>query len=156
AAAIDLAPDEPPPRAATDPALRKALVDAVANAILPSDKAPPLEWAVNALFGAAKQFGAMHLVRRRRGRLTDLTSPPVADILLYQAGGAKIRRAILETVKGLAPPGGPVVLLGHSLGGVACVDLLVRAWKSLPEVQLLVTVGSQAPFLYECNALKSL
>ncbi len=154
AAAIDLAPDEPPPQAATDPALRDALVTAVADAILPPDKAPPLEWAMNALFGAAKQFGAMHLVRRRRGRLTDLASAPTADVLLYQARGARIRRLIRKKVKKLAESDQTVVLLGHSLGGVACVDLLV--FEPLPEVGLLITVGSQAPFLYECNALRSL
>ena len=47
-----------------------------------------------------------------------------------------------------------MVLLGHSLGGVVCVDLLVE--QALPQVQLLVTVGSQAPFFYEINALHSL
>ena len=47
-----------------------------------------------------------------------------------------------------------MLLLGHSLGGIACVDLLVR--EELPQVKLLVTVGSQAPFLHEINALPSL
>ena len=154
AAAIDLSPGDPPPLAATDPASRDALVKAVADAILPPDKAPPLEWAMNALFGAAKQLGAMHLVRRRRGRLTDLASAPIADILLYQARGARIRRVIREKVKKVEESNRPVVLLGHSLGGIACVDLLVI--EPLPEVGLLITVGSQAPFLYECNALRSL
>jgi hypothetical protein len=40
------------------------------------------------------------------------------------------------------------------LGGIACVDLLVE--QSLPQVVHLVTVGSQAPFMYEINALCSL
>jgi hypothetical protein len=40
------------------------------------------------------------------------------------------------------------------LGGIACVDLLVK--ECLENVALLVTVGSQAPFLYEINALHSL
>lgn len=153
AAAIDLSTREPPPRAATDPPLRDALVQAVADAILPPDKAPPLEWAVNALFGTAKRLGAMHLVRRQRGRLTDLASAPIADILLYQVRGAKIRKEIYKAVKKVKGADRSVVLLGHSLGGIVCVDLLVM--QPLPEVELLVTVGSQAPFLYECNALKS-
>ena len=46
------------------------------------------------------------------------------------------------------------MLLTHSLGGIAAVDLL--AAQSLPSVRLLVTVGSQAPFLYEIGALWSL
>lgn len=40
------------------------------------------------------------------------------------------------------------------MGGIACVDLLVQ--QQLSQVELLVTVGSQAPFLYEINALYSL
>jgi hypothetical protein len=42
----------------------------------------------------------------------------------------------------------------NSLGGIACVDLLIQ--EPLPQVKLLVTAGSQAPFLYEINALSSL
>src|SRR5262249_26896258 len=41
-----------------------------------------------------------------------------------------------------------------SLGGIACVDLLIE--EPMPEVELLVTVGSQAPFLYEIDALTNL
>jgi hypothetical protein len=37
------------------------------------------------------------------------------------------------------------------LGGIACVDLLLE--NDPPKVDLLVTVGSQAPLLYEWNAL---
>ncbi len=46
------------------------------------------------------------------------------------------------------------MLLAHSLGGVACVDLLVK--EHIESVSLLITVGSQAPFLYEIGALNSL
>jgi pimeloyl-ACP methyl ester carboxylesterase len=45
------------------------------------------------------------------------------------------------------------VVVAHSLGGIACVDLLV---KQRIDIRLLVTVGSQAPFLYEIGALSSL
>ena len=90
-------------------------------------------------------------VRRRRGALTDATSPGAGDILLYQARGDRIRTFIADQVAAAAAP---VVLLTHSLGGIAALDLL--ATKSLPAVRLLVTVGSQAPFLYEIGALWSL
>jgi pimeloyl-ACP methyl ester carboxylesterase len=79
-----------------------------------------------------------------------LVVPAVGDVLLYQSRGESIRRRIRESM----PEKGPVVLLGHSLGGVACVDLLVQA--ELPQVELLITVGSQAPFFYEMDALPSL
>jgi len=89
--------------------------------------------------------------RRRRGALTDATFPGAGDILLYQAHGDRIRAFIAEQVAVAAEP---VVLLTHSLGGIAAVDLL--ASQRIPSVRLLVTVGSQAPFLYEIGALWSL
>ncbi|UKO95735.1 hypothetical protein [Nostoc sp. UHCC 0870] len=90
-------------------------------------------------------------VKRRRGAVTDKVSPMPSDILFYQTRGKKIRAFIKEQIAQAEPP---VVLLAHSLGGIACVDLLVQ--QPLSQVELLVTVGSQAPFLYEINALYSL
>lgn len=90
-------------------------------------------------------------IKRKRGSITDAISPMPCDILLYQSRGEKIRRFIREIIEQAEPP---VVLLAHSLGGIACVDLLVK--ERLEKVALLVTVGSQAPFLYEINALHSL
>jgi hypothetical protein len=74
-----------------------------------------------------------------------------SDILLYQTRGGQIRDFIQQQIEQAEPP---VVLLAHSLGGIACVDLLVE--QSLPQVALLITAGSQAPFMYEINALYSL
>jgi hypothetical protein len=42
----------------------------------------------------------------------------------------------------------------HSLGGIACFDML--ALPDPPEVARLVTAGSQSPLLYELGALASL
>ena len=42
-------------------------------------------------------------------------------------------------------------VLAHSLGGIACVDLLGS--KSLPRIKGLVPVGSPAPYLHEIGAL---
>jgi hypothetical protein len=89
--------------------------------------------------------------RRRRGALTDATYPGAGDILLYQARGNGIRALIAKQAVAAAEP---VVLIAHSLGGIASVDLLVS--QPLPSVRLLVTVGSQAPFLCEIGALWSL
>lgn len=94
---------------------------------------------------------ATRRARRRRGALTDATYPGAGDILLYQAHGDRIRAFIGEQISAAA---GPVVLLTHSLGGIAAVDLLVT--QPMPTVRLLVTVGSQVPFLYEIGALWSL
>jgi len=158
------APGGSRPAAVTDPDLRDALVAAIADGLGPADMAA-LAWAKNVMFGAAERMGDLALradswihaaggtplVRWRRGKLTDESAPFVGDILLYQARGGDIREFIRTKVERAEPP---VVLLGHSLGGIACVDLLVEA--SLPQVRLLVTVGSQAPFFYEINALPSL
>ncbi|MFG3345225.1 hypothetical protein ACGF1Z_09175 [Streptomyces sp. NPDC048018] len=90
-------------------------------------------------------------VVKRRSALTDAAHPAAGDVLLYLSRGAAIREIVAEAVRAAEPP---VVLLAHSLGGIAALDLLVL--RQLPEVALLVTVGSQAPFLYELGALPSL
>ncbi|MEH2348467.1 MAG: hypothetical protein V7K55_10750 [Nostoc sp.] len=97
------------------------------------------------------QHGGTNYVRGNRHELTDKISPMPGDILLYQTRGEKIREFIKQRIEEAEPP---VVLIAHSLGGIACVDLLVQ--QQLSQVELLVTVGSQAPFLYEINALYSL
>jgi hypothetical protein len=89
--------------------------------------------------------------RRQVTAITDATSPHVADIIRYQARGQAMRDFIRARLRELEPP---VVLLAHSLGGIMCVDLLVH--EAIPEVEMLVTVGSQAPFFYEVDALSSL
>ncbi|MGW2324974.1 hypothetical protein ACWC5C_04315 [Streptomyces sp. NPDC001700] len=91
-----------------------------------------------------------------RGGITEKSVPASGDILRYQVRGAGVRTAIRTAVReAIASGGGPVVLLAHSLGGIACVDLLAE--PDPPEgVELLVTVGSQAPFLYELDALTAL
>ncbi|MDY3557039.1 hypothetical protein R5W24_006223 [Gemmata sp. JC717] len=150
--------------AATDPDERDRLVAAIADAIAPPS-ASALSWAANQLYGLARglksfalqggAWGLTALGERGRGRRTDPLVPAVGDILLYQAKGHLIRRSVRDAVKAAADKGGaPVVLLGHSLGGIACVELLVS--EAVPEVGLLVTAGSQAPFFYELNALASL
>ena len=164
AEALARIPEEPPPTAATNPVTRDALVAGTANAIAPPDMAA-VGWAVNKLYGLARGMGsatlqagrwvgarvATPLVEWKRGKLTDQSVPAAGDILLYQAKGQAIRDFIREKVERAKPP---VVLLAHSLGGIACVDLLVQ--EHLEDVACLVTVGSQAPFLYELNAMGSL
>ncbi|MBP8539181.1 hypothetical protein [Streptomyces sp. MK37H] len=92
-----------------------------------------------------------------RGGITKGSVPASGDILRYQVRGAGVRAAIRAAVRDEIESGnGPVVLLAHSLGGIACVDLLADPTEEPPEVELLVTVGSQAPFLYELDALTAL
>ncbi|WP_063734447.1 hypothetical protein [Streptomyces sp. RTd22] len=96
------------------------------------------------------------LAHTLRGGITKKSVPASGDILRYQVRGAGVRAAIRTAVREAAAGGGPVVLLAHSLGGIACVDLLADPTERPPEVDLLVTVGSQAPFLYELDALTTL
>jgi hypothetical protein len=93
------------------------------------------------------------------GRPADANTAAVGDVLLYQARGSAIRETIRRAVDLTAGADGNseaarIVLLAHSLGGVACVDLL--AANELTHVTHLITVGSQAPYLYEIGALPSL
>ena len=94
---------------------------------------------------------ATAVAARRRGAITDATTPAAGDILLYQARGEAIRGVIAQKIESAVDS---VVLIAHSLGGIAAVDLL--AGRAFPQVRLLVTVGSQAPLLYEIGALTSL
>jgi hypothetical protein len=93
---------------------------------------------------------------RKRGAVTDATSPAAGDIMRYQARGSDIRRYIRQVVADAISDDSDasVALLAHSLGGIACVDALIE--KPIPGVDRLVTVGSQAPFFYEIDALTSL
>jgi hypothetical protein len=94
---------------------------------------------------------ATPIVRWKRGDLSEAASPSAGDVLLYQARGEGIRRYILRRIEDIDSD---VVLLTHSLGGIACVDLLVG--RNLPKVKGLITVGSQASLLKEIGALCSL
>ena len=94
---------------------------------------------------------ATRLLRNYRREWSNAASLKLGDILLYQVHGLQIREFIAEKIAVCAPP---VVLMAHSLGGTACVDLL--AGPAPPTVAKLVTLGSQAPLFFEVGALQSL
>ncbi|MYM88154.1 hypothetical protein GTP91_13310 [Rugamonas sp. FT82W] len=99
-----------------------------------------------------KDWALEHLaayVGVRRGSLTDATSPAIGDILRYQARGKELRNYIGMRAKEV----GASVILAHSLGGIAAVDWLISGDR---QIEALITVGSQAPYLYEIDALHSL
>lgn len=99
---------------------------------------------------------ALRLVTKKlvgdRGTVSDAAAPAAGDILRYVANGQRIRAYVQQSIADLGK--GPVILVGHSLGGIICVDLLVR--QAIPEVAALITVGTQAPLFYEIGALPSL
>jgi hypothetical protein len=123
---------------------------------------------VDALGGVGKGIGSLFagllvgsamvlanpLIRADREDFSTMTGPAAGDILLYQARGEGIRNYIEEAILRESEKSGPVVIVAHSLGGIATVDLLIT--KNLwPHVKALVTVGSQAAYLYEIGALWS-
>ncbi|GGR21481.1 hypothetical protein [Streptomyces netropsis] len=106
--------------------------------------------AASLLLRPVVRAGSRYAVRRRRA-LTQAAHPAAGDVLRYLAHGEPVRAGLCATLEGLE---GPVAVLGHSLGGIIAFDTLVR--RAHPAVRSLVTVGSQAPFLYEIGALPSL
>ncbi|MFD5175549.1 hypothetical protein ACFWM1_07020 [Nocardia sp. NPDC058379] len=107
--------------------------------------------AGRALVELAMRAGGSRWVDRKRAGWTNDAAPATGDVLRYLARGEGIREYIAQQVGGVT---GPVVLLAHSLGGIAALELL--AARPLPQVTHLITVGSQAPFLYELDALPTL
>jgi len=102
-------------------------------------------------FGDAVATISTPIVRWKRSQISMAAAPAAGDVLLYQARGEKIRQYIRRSAESLDTD---VVLLAHSLGGIACVDLL--AMEEVRSVRQLITVGSQAPLLHEIGALRGL
>lgn len=104
-----------------------------------------------ALIELAMRAGGSRWVDHNRMGWTTSAAPAAGDVLKYLARGAGIRDYIADRITSLT---GPVVVLAHSLGGIAALELL--AARPLRQVTHLITVGSQAPFLYELDALPTL
>jgi len=127
--------------------------DAVADRLAEALGAPPrgAERGLRSLLLRTAGSAASRAVVRRRRALTEAAHPAAGDILRYLSRGEAVRADLRSLVAGLAPP---VVLVGHSLGGIIALDTLITA--PLPQVRLLVTAGSQGPFLYESGSLPTL
>jgi hypothetical protein len=135
--------------------LRDEAVNAIARSLTQDETSRGIvpDWVTQQFKSVLSTLGT-NALKRRRGAIIDATYPFAGDILLYQAKGQKIRDFIRAQVESeqVKPP---VVLMAHSLGGIACVDLLIE--QDLREkVACLITVGSQAPFFYEIGALQQL
>jgi hypothetical protein len=126
---------------------RDALVAALVDGLGGVEMGAVTDWVRKRLEGLGKRI-VVKAIERRRDLLYNGAYPLAGDILLYQARGENIRAHIAERIDACK---GKVALIAHSLGGIACVDLLVT--QPRPQVELLVTVGSQAPLLYELGAL---
>jgi len=104
-------------------------------------------------FGSATKT----IVRPLRAGASRAIAPAIGDILNYQAVGHQIRELISKKLDSID---GDMFVLGHSLGGIACFELMVEMRREssdrLGSVKGLITAGSQAPLLYEFGALKTL
>lgn len=123
--------------------VREGLSDVPYRGILPAP-------ARQALVALATRVGTAWAVPRR-GTLMDPITTFAADITYYLRHGQEVRDFLADRILGLRPP---VVVVGHSLGGVAAVDLL--SGRQQPAVALLVTIGSQAPYLYLTDSMEYL
>lgn len=132
-----------------DQELRNKAVDEIVQVLSKLERSGGIvtDWVTGQLFSLGT-----NAVKRKRGAISDGAYPFAGDIMVYQAKGKKIRDYIRRQIELVEPP---VVLLAHSLGGIACVDLLIEE-DLRDRVELLITVGSQAPFLYEIDALPTL
>jgi hypothetical protein len=108
------------------------------------------DWITAPIKGLALRYVTWK-IGRKRGVYSDSIAPAGGDILLYQTRGADIRHFIRTQIENA---GDELYVMAHSLGGIACVDLLVL--ENLPNVKGLITVGSQSPLLYELDSLTSL
>ncbi|MFJ3723482.1 hypothetical protein ACIPYQ_13045 [Streptomyces sp. NPDC090045] len=133
--------------------LRTQLVDAVNTAL---SGTPTRAFVADTLW---KTLGPLALrignakARKNRAALMDPISDFIRDVAFYLRRGEAIRQYLAASVSDL-PSDRPVIVVGHSLGGIAMVDLMSS--DEAPHVDLLVTVGSQAPYLYLLDALESL
>ncbi len=122
----------------------------VARQILGSGAASVVgSWAGTALLPGLK-LGLSKQLAKDRAAIMRKTALVPTDVLFYQRHGAKIREAIRKEISQLD---GPVVAMGHSLGGIILVDTLFEDGAPDTKVELLVTFGSQSPYLQCVGAL---
>ncbi|MET9494760.1 hypothetical protein [Streptomyces sp. NPDC006552] len=139
---------------AVPPAARDAMAAAVVDQLGGEERGlgDALGRALGASARLLERAGGSRFVVGRRSRISEHSLGFAGDILSYLVRGQAVRAYVAELARRLEPP---VVLLGHSLGGIVAFDLLAGDGGTPPEVAQLVTVGSQAPLLYELDALPS-
>jgi hypothetical protein len=145
----------PQPSALYDPAARDALVTAIADALDPGGQRGIVGDFAKRVVGEIATKVAMQKRMDFMGPLTNF----IRDVSYYLQHGAKVRDFIATELRRYSRDG-KVIVLAHSLGGIATVDLLADPKAaSGPDkltVDLLITVGSQSPYLYLMDSLASL
>lgn len=109
-------------------------------------------WLGPKLSAGVSSWASEQLARRRRDIMRD-NILVAADVLFYQRHGARIREHVRGEIEKLPAKS---IVLGHSLGGIILVETLFGSDAAPANVELLVTYGSQSPFLYAVDALEKL
>jgi hypothetical protein len=141
------------PEAFDDPVARDTLVDAVADAIHGSTLG---ERGLGDLFKKAGSGVLTSMLVKYRAETMVPLARFIHDVALYLNHGEEIRAFIEDGIRANSDKGPPIVI-GHSLGGIAAVDILSnpanREGDKKLDVGTFVTVGSQAPALFLMDAL---
>ncbi|MCW4464989.1 hypothetical protein OK351_05665 [Glutamicibacter sp. MNS18] len=88
---------------------------------------------------------------RNRVRLTQEAATGIGDTLKYLSRGRALRQLIGQDLDAIEDD--EVIVVAHSLGAVACLDLLID--NRHPKVGMLVAVATQSGLLFELDALPS-
>jgi hypothetical protein len=162
-----LAPQAPPvvsspsdveaaePLALYDADSRDAAVDAITGSIEPGVPRGVIGDFGKRIFAKI----ATRVAVDKRSNYMNPFSDFLRDVSRYLTHGAEIRKYLADQIRKV-DDGKGLIIVAHSLGGIAAVDLLsdpavMQSDKRLP-VDLLVTVGSQAPYLYLLDSLHTL
>jgi hypothetical protein len=108
------------------------------------------------LAGDTVGFAARRATQRLTTGSTGLLAGDVA-VYLAKRGDADdpgpIQRVILDKVDASAAAGGPMVLVGHSLGATLLIDTITRFAPNRWTVQLLLTVGAQVALFADAGLI---
>lgn len=143
------------PRSLYDADSRDDAVEALARTIAPEiTRSVITDLGKRAIANIATRVGV-----HTRSWYMNLFSDFLRDVARYLSHGEEVRNYIADQLR-QPDIGSPLIVLAHSLGGIAAVDLLsdqtvMQGHTPLP-VDLLVTVGSQAPYLYLLDSLHKL
>jgi hypothetical protein len=97
------------------------------------------------------------LARHLRSSIMQVATNFVGDVMLYLARGAEVRQLVHSTVLQARTlhPHEPLILIGHSLGGVIAYEYSIDpVFSDRPPIDLLVTVGSQVGLFAEYGLLQ--
>jgi len=109
-------------------------------------------WAGANLGPALKLALSRRLAQDREAIMRRVLLVPT-DVLFYQRNGAACRAFLRDELRALEPP---VVVIGHSLGGILLVDTLFGPDAEDVGVVQLITFGSQSAYLQSVGALGQL